>query len=136
MSHFYGVVKGQAGEGTRRGSKDSGLQVVAASYKGAIEVTTGYNEDGDDWFTIHQKPWHGAGINELIATGIIGEPAMKKTSKELEGQTGKAQLEGHNILSEIVKLWKTLPVNLSEPRVARFADVMGQAKKLIEGVRS
>ena len=39
MSHFYGTVRGQSsGEATRRGSKNSGLRVAAASWQGAVYV--------------------------------------------------------------------------------------------------
>ncbi len=36
MAHFYGTLKGQAGEATRRGSRNSGLRVTAASWQGAV----------------------------------------------------------------------------------------------------
>ena len=87
MSHFYGTVQGQAGLATRRGSKNSGLVVNAASFKGCISVALEVTKDGKDKFYIHQEPWHGAGIREHIVEGILGEPVQ--TSKRLKGHEGR-----------------------------------------------
>lgn len=98
MSHFYGTLQGQAGEATRRGSKNSGVATIAASFKGAIKVDLWYDEaDGKDHFLIFQQPWHGAGVSELIADGVIGESLPKTPNK------GNAQLEGHKLLRKIAK---------------------------------
>jgi hypothetical protein len=72
MSHFYGVLQGQAGEATRRGSRNSGLQVAAASWRGAIRVSLWHDEKtGEDRYRIEQTPWHGRGKSRLIAEGLI-----------------------------------------------------------------
>ena len=73
MSQFYGTLKGQAGKATRRGSKNSGLSAVGASWNGAIEVQLTHS-NGKDYFTVYQIKWQGAGIHEQIAHGKIGEP--------------------------------------------------------------
>lgn len=73
MSHFYGTLKGARGEATRCGSKNSGLRVVAASWKGAIEVLL-YEDDGVDKFVITEIPWRGAGVRRTIAMGALGKP--------------------------------------------------------------
>lgn len=74
MSHFYGVVSGQARtEATRRGSKQGGLRTVAASWNGAIEVHV-YNDEGVDKFSISEIPWHGCGTRRVIAHGVLGHP--------------------------------------------------------------
>lgn len=66
MSHFYGTIQGQAGEATRRGSKNSGLVTRAASYAGCIEVNL-IHEEGVDYAIIKLTPWKGAGIHKEIA---------------------------------------------------------------------
>jgi len=76
MSHFYGVVRGARGEATRQGHKTSGLRTVAASCNGSVEVAIWYDEDaGVDRFSVTQEVWHGRGVRQEIATGVIGEEA-------------------------------------------------------------
>ncbi len=79
MSHFYGVLNGQAGQATRCGSKGSGLRTVAASWAGCISVQLWRDSDGQDHFRVYQGAWQGAGISEYLASGIIGKP---------QGETG------------------------------------------------
>lgn len=74
MSHFYGVLNGSRGETTRAGTKRSGLSVTAASWRGAIRVELFLDQNGDDCFRVLQTPWHGEGISELLAEGVIGQP--------------------------------------------------------------
>ena len=73
MSHFYGVMQGQAGEETRRGSKNSGLQVTAASYSGAIKVELWHDALTEvDRYRIYATQWRGAGKEFDIASGVLG----------------------------------------------------------------
>ena len=73
MSHFYGKVKGNRGEATRCGSKNSGYIAVAASWDGAIEVRLIYDPKEDtNYYAVYQTPWSGRGIDQPIAKGIIG----------------------------------------------------------------
>ena len=44
-----------------------------ASWNGAISVRIYTDSDGVDRFRVYQTSWHGQGINEEIASGIIGE---------------------------------------------------------------
>lgn len=75
MAHFFGEIEGQRGAASRLGSKDSGLRVVAASWSGAIKVWLRHDRDGQDHYTVEQTQWqNGAGVNQLLATGVIGEP--------------------------------------------------------------
>ena len=74
MSHFYGVLNGAKGEATRAGTKRSGLTVTAASWVGAIRVELSLDAEGRDCFRVLQTPWHGAGVSELLAEGILGQP--------------------------------------------------------------
>ena len=70
MSHFYGVLHGQAGEATRCGSKDSGIHTVAASWRGAVSVQLGHDsETGEDWYAISLIPWYGRGEGRNLARG-------------------------------------------------------------------
>lgn len=83
MSHFYGTLQGHRGKATRCGSKASGIETVAASWDGAIEVHVWHDkETGKDCFTILQRPWHGRGINQDIAHGYLGEPIDKPAYPE------------------------------------------------------
>ncbi len=71
MSHFYSVISGQAGTATRCGSKSSGVMAVAASWRGSIRVHLWHGDDGKDYFQVWQEPWHGQGITECLADGVI-----------------------------------------------------------------
>jgi hypothetical protein len=73
MAHFYGTLRGQAGEATRRGSKNSGLRVAAASWSGAVYVTLSYDaETGKDRYRVELGPWEGKGRStQVLATGEI-----------------------------------------------------------------
>ncbi len=73
MSHFYGIVYGQARtEATRRGSKNTGLRTVAASWDGAIEVQLVHDAFGRNTYVVREIPWHGTGQSKEIASGVIG----------------------------------------------------------------
>jgi hypothetical protein len=73
MSHFYGTLQGSRGEATRCGTKNSGMEAIAASWKGAIVTDLFIDSQGRDCYVVRQIPWHGVGINEEIARGVIGE---------------------------------------------------------------
>jgi hypothetical protein len=75
MSHFYGTIKGTRGKATRCGDKRSGLRTVAASWSGAVVVELYQDDLGRDCFHVAQCPWQGSGVNEVLATGAIGERA-------------------------------------------------------------
>lgn len=73
MSHFYGTLRGNRGEATRCGEQGSGIHTVAASWKGCIVVDLHHDKaTGEDRYTVRQGVWHGAGIHEVIAEGVIG----------------------------------------------------------------
>jgi hypothetical protein len=82
MAHFYGTLEGSRGQASRLGTKASGLLTVAASWNGSISVNICHDsKTGKDCFVIRQAPWHGQGINELIAHGTIGEPAERNEAE-------------------------------------------------------
>lgn len=77
MSHFYGCLNGQAGPATRRGSKNSGLKVTAASWNGAINVYLHHNpKTGKDEYHIELTSWHGT---TPIGSGIIAEGTIERS---------------------------------------------------------
>lgn len=76
MSHFYAKIEGARGEGTRTGTKASGLRTWAASWSGAVRVSLMHKDDtGEDWVRVDLVPWHGRGVTrELYVGRIDGEP--------------------------------------------------------------
>lgn len=79
MSHLYGTVQGNRGEATRGGSKGSGIETYAASWRGAIRVKVYYDEAAkEDRFVVEQVAWHGAGVTETLASGTLGKRIFPK----------------------------------------------------------
>ncbi len=74
MAHFYGVVQGNRQATSRLGSKQSGMSATAASWDGAVRVNIHFDEaEGVNKYTVSQIPWHGKGVEQVLATGTIGE---------------------------------------------------------------
>ena len=73
MSHFYAVAKGARGETTRTGTKSSGMETIAASWRGAISTYLYVDDQGRDCYRVTQRPWHGQGISKTLAEGVIGQ---------------------------------------------------------------
>lgn len=75
MSHFYGVVSGQAKtDATRTGSKKSGLATRCASWNGSIGCRIDdINEDEPDRVLVSFELWHGAGLDLCLYDGPVGE---------------------------------------------------------------
>ncbi len=72
MSHFYGTLKGNRGEATRAGSKDSGVVVHAASWEGAVCARVFHDEEtGKDWAYVGLTDWHGRGTNRELYRGPV-----------------------------------------------------------------
>lgn len=72
MSHFYETLKGCRGGVTRCGSKDSGVSVRAASYRGCGHAYVYFNEDKqEDWVRLGIEPWCGAGRNKVFYEGPV-----------------------------------------------------------------
>ena len=72
MSHFYGTVQGNRGEGTRCGTKDSGMTTYTASWDGAIRCTT-YVKNNVDWVLVEKTKWQGVGEHKILYHGPIGK---------------------------------------------------------------
>jgi hypothetical protein len=72
MSHFYGTLRGNRGEATRAGSKDSGVITHTASWQGAVVARAFYDEEtGKDFVAVRFTDWHGRGTNKEIYVGPI-----------------------------------------------------------------
>lgn len=73
MSHFYGMLKGNRGLGTRCGSKLSGMTTHAAGWRGAVRVNVWHDEENDeDRFSVELVPWHSSGgRSKEIASGVL-----------------------------------------------------------------
>ena len=74
MSHFYGMISRSARKTvpTARGHASSGLETVAASWQGAVEVNLFHDtKTGRDMFRVCLIPWHGHGINKELLSGPI-----------------------------------------------------------------
>jgi len=88
MSHFYGCAQGNRGYASRGGSKKSGYHTIAASWDGAIEVRLDYDpKDDTNYYVVYQTPWHGKGIEMLIARGIMGSDAVMMSDLVKEGDS-------------------------------------------------
>jgi len=70
MAHFYGQVRGQRGQASRLGTRNSGMETVAASWQGAVKVFLS-EVDGQDWATVALTPWHGRGTSRVIYSGPV-----------------------------------------------------------------
>ena len=74
MSTFYGTLRGKARTiATRCGTKRSGIEAVAASWKGAVMVRMYVNENGTELFEVVMQQWHGHGDYKVIAQGVVGD---------------------------------------------------------------
>jgi len=74
MSHFYGMISNSARKTvpTARGHASSGLETIAASWQGAVEVSLRYDEDvKKDFFVVRLIPWHGKGVSHTLASGPV-----------------------------------------------------------------
>jgi hypothetical protein len=78
MSHFYGTLQGSRGEGTRGGTKQSGMVTYCASWEGAVRCEARHDkETGKDMVRVEKVPWHGAGESKLLYYGLIGKSEEK-----------------------------------------------------------
>ena len=74
MAHFLASVKGSRGEASRLGTKQSGLDVVAASWSGSVRVRLWFDESsGVDHCSVFLSPWHGSGVSVSLYRGPVGE---------------------------------------------------------------
>jgi len=78
MAHFIGAMKSKRGiPVTRLGHKTTGMRVIAASWKGAIEVNLWDDENGVDRYAVDAVEWMGSGEAFPIARGVVGKRGQK-----------------------------------------------------------
>lgn len=84
MSHFYGTLSGKARtRATRTGTKSSGIETVAASWDGAINVNVYNHRDDSDRFTVHMIPWNGLGDSITLVDGKLGDSGSVSVDRRL-----------------------------------------------------
>lgn len=72
MAHFYATIKGNRGEASRMGTKDSGIVSYTASWFGAIRTQLWYDEEKDcDMVKVEMVPWRGFGERRHLYTGRV-----------------------------------------------------------------
>lgn len=76
MAHFYGVIEGARGQATRCGTKSSGMQTHAASWKGAVRTTL-TERNGETHALVELIPWHSIGVSRLLYAGPV-DPAPEQ----------------------------------------------------------
>lgn len=71
MAHFYGTLQGSRGLASRLGTKNSGLETVAAGWQGAIKVEV-WEDNGRDMYRVTLMPWQGSGGRpQMLAEGEL-----------------------------------------------------------------
>jgi hypothetical protein len=77
MAQFFGSAQGRAGQGTRLGTKSSGLTTEAAGWGGCIETRLWYDSVQEcDKFEVILRPWQGSeGSSKVLASGRVDATA-------------------------------------------------------------
>jgi hypothetical protein len=78
MSHFYATMQGNRGQGSRCGTKASGLVTYTASWEGAVKVVL-EEHDGVDYATVKLVPWYGEGTEQVLYRGPVSGKADVET---------------------------------------------------------
>lgn len=75
MAYFYATADGSAKTAaTRCGTKNSGIESIAASRAGVISTKLWYDKANDvDMAEVRMRPWHGQGVSALLYFGPVGE---------------------------------------------------------------
>jgi len=85
MAQFRGGVRGQRGEATRLGSKNSGLSVFANGWHGGVKVTAG-NQDGRDVFCVYATggslPTYPDRLIAIITEDGVNPPDVETFNRE------------------------------------------------------
>ena len=73
MAHFYGIINGSSkSSATRCGTRNSGLETVAASWNGAVRTTLYYDEETQtDMCRVELTQWQGQGTYRLLYSGPV-----------------------------------------------------------------
>ena len=103
MSHFYGTMQGARGDVTRCGAKGSGLDVCAASWRGAIHTRLWHDDaTGVDMVCVYRAPWRGVGVRETLYEGPI-HPGDQAT------------IDAHAAAEEVKRVEDACPITADEP---------------------
>ena len=89
MSHFYGDIRGNRGEATRGGSKDSGIDGHIRGWKSGAKVNCYVDNDGNDVVEVVATNGLGytpAKVEGLIFRTINGKLDFLTTKKRLLGK--------------------------------------------------
>jgi hypothetical protein len=81
MAHFYGSAQGHRGQASRLGSKASGLDVVAASWQGAV-TTRLYERDGVDMALVSLSRWHSQGTERILYHGPVAGLSVRRAEAD------------------------------------------------------
>jgi len=82
MAHFYGTLQGNSAKASRCGTKSSGMETYCASWQGAVRCMAYGRSDGVDCVLVEKVRWEGAGENQVLYDGPIGEIDKREGSKE------------------------------------------------------
>lgn len=138
MSHFYSRIKGRRGEATRCGTKGSGIDATAASWSGSI-VTRMWHDDatGRDMYEVAQRPWHGSGVQQVLATGVVGEHTSESLiTRRLIITEGSMRANGEEyetVLAEALNIAMRI-VEANKQRTAHERELLASAAKLMARV--
>ena len=78
MAQFRGWIKGQRGQASRLGSKNSGLAANLASWQGSVTVSLWTTDDGVDMARVELAPHtNGAGEYRLLYDGPVSGKGAK-----------------------------------------------------------
>lgn len=116
MAHFIGHVDGARGPASRLGTKNSGMKVVAASWKGAVKTTLYHDgATGKDYATVALIPWHGKGVSRILYDGPVDQPIPTTKEQKLRERSHR-----NNASAELEALAvKRADVNANEKRKRR-----------------
>ncbi len=74
MAQYYGEIKEAKKSIHRLGHKTTGLEVLAASWNGAIRVRLQWDDKTkSDMAIVEQVMWRGQGKNKIIYSGEVGK---------------------------------------------------------------
>lgn len=81
MCEFYGTLNGSRGKATRCGTKQSGIETIAASWRGAVKVRVWKDKSGVDMCRVDFIKWQGAGTDLNIYVGPVDGKTFKQMSE-------------------------------------------------------
>lgn len=79
MANIYVSCRGSGGAVKRLGGSFG--TAYAATWKGGIRVAIRRGDDGVERFTVTHERHNGAGIEGLIAEGIVGQASRRSTKR-------------------------------------------------------